>query len=1075
MIKDTIDNYLSAVYHMFSSGDAREESYYTILESFILKIRDIIKQPGLQVTIMPKKTEAGNPDLVIKDAHSGVVGYMEAKDPAKNLEEVENSPQIKRYCEVFPNFILTNFLEFRFYRYGKPKAVVSIASQNSLVKMGIKPAAENEKKCLELFKDYLSYAFPHDLKARGLAQELAKRTRLMRDYVVMEELNPPAESIDKHKENYILGFYHAFKKYLIHDLSKNDFADLYSQTLTFGLFTAATRCKGKLKRELAVQYIPTANGILHDVFEFISLGEVPQQLKCSMDDIVHVINTVDTSNLLEEYYWDGKEDDPVLHFYETFLSEYDPRLREKRGVYYTPKAIVHFIVSSIHLVLREKLNRPDGVADSGVKILDPAAGTSTFLAEVARLAIDEYIKKYGEGTREDFTHGYLLNNLYGFEVLMAPYAVAYLKMAYMLEKIGFHLEKGERFNIYLTNALEIEDIEQASLPGISTLSAESRRAEEIKKKALITVILGNPPYAGHALTKSETFISKTTRTKRIKYQKVKTWIGEQIEVYKWVDGKPLQEKNLKWLQDDYVKFIRFAQVKIHEKGEGVVGFITNHAYLDNPTFRGMRRSLLKDFNEIYILNLHGNTMKKEKCPDGSTDENVFDIRQGVAISLFIKKKNAGTDCKVFYADIWGLREDKYEQLGRDNINTIKWKRIFPTPEFYLFTPAAAQENQTRTYMYQRFYKVTDIFPVHSVGIVTARDKLTIKGSEEEVYTTVSNFSRLDETTARRNFHLGDDTRDWQVKEAQRDIRDSGVDRNNIVPILYRPFDIRYTYYTGKSRGFLCMPRPEVMRYMLQENIGLITVRQVAEGVFNHCLAADTIVESRVTTSNKGIAYIFPLHIYLFPGKNKRGLFNQVLTKESMPSQPNIHPDIFNLFRQIAGFDPLPAPGQIFYYIYAVLFSTIYRETYAEYLRIDFPRVPFTSDYDLFNQVARLGRQLAAIHLMKSPELEHTFSKFPVSGDNLVKCPLFKPSTGEDGRVYINDLQYFSHISPELWGYETCGYQVMDKWLKLRKGKILNCKDMEYYIKIARCLQLTIQYQQEIDRLYPSIEKSLIIG
>jgi hypothetical protein len=1060
---------------MFSSGDAREESYYTILESFILKIRDILKRPALQVTIMPKKTEAGNPDLVIKSAHSRVVGYIEAKDPIKKLDDVKDSPQVKRYIEVFPNFILTNFLEFRFYRYGKPKAVVSIARQDSLVKMGIKPAAENEKKCLELFKEYFSYTFPNDLKARGLARELAKRTRLMRDYVVMEELNPAAESKNKSKENYILGFYHAFKKYLIHDLSKKDFADLYSQTLTFGLFTAATRCKGKLKRELAVKYIPSANGILHDVFEFISLGEVPQQLKCSMDDIVHVINSVNASKILNEYFWDGKGDDPVLHFYETFLSEYDPRLREKRGVYYTPKAIVYFIVSSIHLVLRDKLNRPDGLADSGIKILDPAAGTSTFLAEVARQAIDEYIKKYGEGTREDFAHHYLLNNLYGFEVMMAPYAVAYLKMAYILEKIGLRMKKGERFNIYLTNALEIEDIEQVNLPGMSTLSAESRRAEQIKKQTLITVILGNPPYAGHALTKSETLISKTTRTKRIKLQKVKTWIGEQIEAYKWVDGKPLPEKNLKWLQDDYVKFIRFAQVKIHEKGEGVVGFVTNHAYLDNPTFRGMRQSLMKDFNEIYILNLHGNAMKKEKCPDGSIDENVFDIRQGVAISLFIKKKNAGTDCKVFYADIWGLRQDKYEQLGRNHINTIEWKRIFPTPEFYLFTLAAARGPQTKTYLYRRFYKITDIFPVHSVGIVTARDKLTIKESEEEVYTTISNFSQVDEVFARRSFRLGDDTRDWQVKEAQKDIRDSGVDRKKIVPILYRPFDIRYTYYTGKSRGFLCMPRPEVMRHMLQENTGLITVRQVAEGVFNHCLAVDTIVESRVTTSNKGIAYIFPLYIYLYPGKNKRGLFSHLLIEESMPRKPNIHPNIFNLFRQIAGFDPLPSPGQIFYYIYAVLFSTIYRETYVEHLRIDFPRVPFTSDYNLFNEVARLGQRLTSVHLMNSPELECTFSKFPISGDSQVKTPLFKPSTGgKDGRVYINDLQYFSNIPSEVWEYEICGYQVMDKWLKPRKGKILSCKDMEYYIKIARCLQLTIQYQQEIDRLYPSIERSLIV-
>lgn len=1074
MIEETVDNYLSAVYHMFSSGDAREESYYTLLEKFILRTREILKRPDLEVIIMPKKTEAGNPDLVIKDARSGVVGYMEAKDPTKKLEDVENSLQIKRYKEVFPNLILTNFLEFRFYRYGEPKAVVSIARRDSLVKLGIKPAAENEKKCLELFKEYFSYTSPNNLNTRELAQELAKRTRLMRDYVVMEELNPAVQSKDKSKENSILQFYHAFKKYLIHDLSKKDFADLYSQTLTFGLFIAATRCKGKLERELAVKYIPAANGILQALFEFISLAKAPKQLKCSMEDIVHLINSVDASKILNEYFLDGKGDDPVLHFYETFLNEYDPRVREKRGVYYTPKAIVHFIVSSIHLVLKDKLNRPDGLADSGIKILDPAAGTSTFLAEVAQLAINEYIKKYGEGTREDFAHDYLLNNLYGFEVMMAPYAVAYLKMAYILEKIGLVLKKGERFNIYLTNALEIEDIEQVNLPGMSTLSGESRRAEQVKKKALITVILGNPPYAGHALTKSEILISKTTRTKRIIHQKVKTWIGEQIEAYKRVEGKPLPEKNLKWLQDDYVKFIRFAQVKVQEKGEGVVGFVTNHAYLDNPTFRGMRQSLMKDFNEIYILNLHGNALKKEKCPDGSPDENVFRIRQGVAISLFIKKKNAGTDCKVFYAELWGLRQEKYEQLGRNNIYNIEWKRIFPTTEFYLFTPTSVRGPQTKTYMYQRFHKVTDIFPVHSVGIVTARDKLTIKESEEEVYTTVSNFSKVDETLARLSFNLGDDTRDWQVKEAQKDIRDSRLDRNKIIPILYRPFDIRYTYYTGKSRGFLCMPRPEVMRHMLQENICLITVRQVAEGAFNHCLAADTIVESRVTTSNKGIAYIFPLYIYLYPGKNKRGLFNQVLSEESMPKKPNIHPNIFNLFRQIAGFDPLPSPGQIFYYIYAVLFSTIFRETYVEHLRIDFPRVPFTSDYDLFIEVSRLGQRLAAIHLMKSVELESTFSKFPVSGNNLVKRPLYKYSTGEDGRVYINDYQYFSNISQYIWEYNICGYQVMGKWLKYRKGKVLSCKDMEYYIKIARCLQLTIQYQQEIDRLYPLLEKSLII-
>ncbi len=1086
MIKDAVANYLNGIYTLLNDANAREESYYTILERFILILRDHLKRPGLRVIIMPKKTDAGNPDFVIRDvdadARSGVVGYIEAKDPRKKLLTLENSPQVKRYREVFPNLILTNFLEFRFYRHGRPIDAVSIVEQLPAAKTGTKPvppAPQKEKKCLELFREYLSYTFTEKLDARKLARELAKRTRLMRDYVIMEELKPVTELNDEGnegQENYILGFYQAFRKYLIHHLTKKDFADLYSQTLTFGLFTAAALCEGKLQRESAIRYIPTSNGILHDVFEFISLGDVPQQLKCSMEDIVQVINSADAGEILRDYYEEGKGDDPVLHFYETFLSEYDPRVREKRGVYYTPQGIVHFMVRTIHRLLKDKLKRPDGLADPGIKILDPAAGTSTFLAEVAQLAIAEYGSKYGEGTRDDFAHNYLLNNLYGFEVMMAPYAVAYLKMAFILEKLGLSSRKTERFNIYLTNALEMEDIEQSNLPGMYTLSRESRLADKIKKKTPITVIVGNPPYAGHSLTPSETVVPITARFNRIKYLKIKTWIGEQVDAYKRVEGNPLPDKNLKWLHDDYVKFIRFAQVKIDENGEGVVGYITNHAYLDNPTFRGMRHSLMQSFNEIYILDLHGNTRKREKSPGGQSDENVFDIRQGVAISFFIKKKNGGSDCKVYYAELWGGRQEKIEDLARFDIPEIPWMRIFPTPGFYLFTAAAAPQPAAKASFYQRFYKVTDIFPVHSVGIVTARDKLTIKNYPEEMITTLLLFSTVDEATARVHFDLGNDTRDWQVKEAQKDFRESGLEKK-VVPILYRPFDSRYTYYTGKSRGFLCMPRPEVMKHMLQENICLITVRQVAEGVFNHCLVADTIVESRVTTSNKGIAYVFPLYIYLYPGKthrSQRGLFRSLDIEGSMPRQPNIDPKVFELFGQTAGYDPLPTAEQIFYYVYAVLFSSIFRGTYAEFLKIDFPRVPFTSDVDLFFKVVGLGERMVSFHLLKSPELDRTFSKFEVSGDNRVEKALFVPIRERDGRVYINESQYFSNISPQIWEYEICGYQVMFKWLKSRRGKVLSCNEMQHYIKMARIIQLTLQIQAEIDRLYPLIEKSVIV-
>jgi len=363
-------------------------------------------------------------------------------------------------------------------------------------------------------------------------------------------------------------------------------------------------------------------------------------------------------------------------------------------------------------------------------------------------------------------------------------------MSYVFEEMGVDLNEEDRFNLYLTNTLEMQEIEQSHLPGMSTLSEESRIAGKIKKKTPILVILGNPPYSGHS-------------------SNVGKWISTEIKEYFKVDGKPLGEKNPKWLQDDYVKFIRFSQWKIDQNGEGMLGFITNHGYLDNPTFRGMRQSLMKSFNEIYFFDLHGNALKKEKCPDGSKDENVFDIRQGVSIALFIKKRNTGNSCKVFHSELWGLRIDKYEHLAENDINSIEWKEITPKSEFYLFIPRdeALEEN------YKKFFKITDIFPVNSVGVVTARDKLTIQWTSEEVYRTVEFFSKMETEKARIFYNLGPDARDWKVAFAQKDLIDSGLKRENIVPILYRPFDTRYTYFTGKSRGFHCMPRGQVMKNM----------------------------------------------------------------------------------------------------------------------------------------------------------------------------------------------------------------------------------------------------------------------
>jgi len=573
------------------------------------------------------------------------------------------------------------------------------------------------------------------------------------------------------------------------------------------------------------------------------------------------------------------------------------------------------------------------------------------------------------------------------------------------------------------------------------------------------VIFCNPPYSNHSLNKGE-------------------WILKLVKDYLLVKGSRMEEKNLKGLQDDYVKFFRFAQWKIDQTGSGVIGFITSNSYLENPTFRGMRYSLLKSFDEIYILDLKGGAMKVDKNAEDGNDENIFGVGQGIAIGFFIKRKRPrkirenfeSLDCKVYYSSMKGSKAVKLknlEKLKENGIKVVKWKRLFPTEEFYLFTPG----NQVD--IYKQFIKVTDIFPVHSVGIVTARNKLTIKPNEEEMYTTVSNFSKMDEKFAGKIYKLGEDTRDWQVIEAQKDIIESGVDRNKIVPILYRPFDLRCTYYTGKSRGFICMPRPAVMRHMLGDNIGLITVRQVPGGAFSHCFVTDTIIESRITTSQKGIAYIFPLYRYIFDGEeSKLKNFKLLLAEGSMPRHSNIYPGVFTRLNEKFGMDNHPSSSQIFHYIYAILHSGIYRDKYRDHLKIDFPRIPFTSNFDLFMQLSGLGERLAAVHLMKSPELVRTFSKYEVIGSDLVDKPHFKPFAGGDGRVYINETQYFSNISGKMWEFEVCGYQVLKKWLWDRKKRILTPGDIHHYIKICRAVQLTINYQEEIDVLYYQLEESL---
>jgi predicted helicase len=1000
--------YLSNLFKTYQKGDAREESYYKHLADFITTFSESERKKKIDITILPKKTEAGNPDFRIWD-------------------RIEDSEQLERYLSTFPNVILTNFTEFRLYRNGERIEKISIARPFVIKKLSTVPSLENEDKLFELLERFLDFSLPKTYNAKTLAVELAKRTKFLKDEIVSEEL--------KHGTKSIHGFYDAFKEFLIAGINENEFADLYSQTITYGLFAARLRAEKDFNRKLAYSYIPKSIGILRDVFKFISLEDLPQQMEIIIDDIAEVLNVADAKKILDQYYHEGKGSDPVLHFYETFLSVYDPKTREKRGVYYTPEPVVSFIVRSLHQILKDKFNITDGLASKNVTLLDPAGGTLGFLAKAIETAVEEFESKYGKGAVKTFLKDQILQNYYSFELMMAPYAIGHMKMSFLLEELGYRMEDDERVKYYLTNTLEMKELDESKFPGMSSLSHESHEAGKVKKQVPILVVLGNPPYSGHSSNTGE-------------------WISDVIKEYYQVDGKPLGEKNPKWLQDDYVKFIRFSQWKIDEAGEGVLGFITNHSYLDNPTFRGMRQSLMNSFDEIYILDLHGNSLKKEKAPDGSKDENVFDIMQGVAIAFFIKHKKSKSK-SIVHQEIFGLRKTKYDWLDKHNIKNVKWEKIKPNSEFYLFT----QSNELLFEKYNSYSKVTDLFDLSSNGLFTARDSFVIDFDFKKLKKRINQFVdlKVDTDILKQTYGLKEN-KNWEISDRRQNFKQVEDLEKYYTQILYRPFDVRWIFYHDE---LIERSRKSFMSNMLNENLAFCVGRQfsvIGSNNYDIVYITESIVD--LNLYRRGGELVFPLYIY--PETDKKDLFSE---HESGEKKPNIKSELFEELK--TNFKKEVSPEEIFFYIYSILYSNSYRTKYLEFLKIDFPRIPFTKDYKLFIKLGKFGKQLADLHLLKSKDLDKTISKFQGKGNNKVEKPNY-----ENEKVFINKEQYFDGIKEEVWQYQIGGYQVCEKWLKDRKDRALTLDEIKIYCKIVTALSKTIELQKEIDKYFEEVEKTV---
>ena len=1090
-----IDKYLADLAEDHDTGSASENSYrhafYGLIKQLAPDNVKIIDEP-LNVT------DCGNPDYVIMQGDLPL-GFIETKKLGKDLDNAQDKAQFERYRNALDNLIITNYIHFRFFKEGSLQDEISIAS---LQHDKIKPDKDSYMMFSRRIEEFCSFRPQRITSSARLAKLMASKASLLENILERalsydENKNSKAADADTQlglvamdvQSEYnvnteLQNQYQGFKDVLIGDLQPKDFADIYAQTLAYGMFAARLNDKTPttFSRQEAAELIPSTTPFLKKLFNHIAGPDIDHRIKVTVDNLAEVFSATDTKSLLSDFASEARGEDLIVHFYETFLAAYDPNLRKSRGTYYTPNPVVDFIVRGVDHLLKEEFNLKDGLASSDkttveidipanvsdntnrkemkkekrevhkVQILDPATGTGTFLANVV---LNIYRNKFAsqKGAWSSYVENHLLPRVHGFEIMMAPYAMSHLKLDFLFrQETLYKISGSRRLNIFLTNALE-DTHPNTTLLFASWLSAEAAEANRIKREVPVMVILGNPPYNGTSKNRGN-------------------WIMKLMEDYKKEPGgkEKLKERNSKWLDDDYVKFMRYGQYLIEKNGEGILAYINPHGFLDNRTFRGMRWQLLKAYDKIYILDLHGNAKKKEAAPDGSPDKNVFDIQQGVAINFFVKtgKKSTSALAEVHHYDIYGSREDKYQFLREESLDAVQFEKLSNVAPMYFMRPRDFSLGKE----YQSGFALSELFPVNSVGIVTARDKFTIHESEKSLCQTINKFMSLDLEEARMHFGLGKDVRDWKVADAKIDLREDWPNKTKISRINYRPFDARFTYYTGRSRGFHCMPRNEVMQHFLGgKNVGLAMCRQFKAGdQYAHAFITNLIMESSyVSNRTSEIASCFPLYLYpevgtaptqRIPNLDK-GIIAEIEKRLGLPCADD---EVASAGKKSF------APIDLLDYCYAVLYSPAYRARYNEFLKSDFPRVPYPKDKSAFWKLIAKGSELRQLHLFESSKLESEITSYPVSGDNRISRRIvsgdweIKNKNKQLGRIWINDKQYFDKVPLVCWEYNVGGYKPSQKWLKDRVGQVLDYDAITHYQKIIVALSETIRLQGEINKI-----------
>jgi type I restriction-modification system DNA methylase subunit len=1075
MAEDAFDKYLAEINKAYLRGDATEHTHRPALKA-------LIEAFGQKYTATnePRQIACGAPDILVSSRKRKIdfrIGYIECKDIGVDLKKEEKTEQIKkRYLPSLQNFILTDYIEFRWYTQGQIRLTTQLGREG---KGGAFESTKQSKKDVEeMMRGFLEHEPEKIASAKELAVCMGHMARLLGD-VTVKTFEQEEETGALHNQ------LEAFKEVLIHDLKKEQFADMYAQTICYGLFTAACYIeditifgedkyarfhgmKGKPReftRKEAAYLLPKTNPFLRKLFGHIAGPDLDDRIAWLVDDVVTLLRECRMEVILRDFARKKARRDPVVHFYETFLAEYDPKLRKTRGVYYTPDPVVSYIVRSVDWLLKEKFGLKRGLADESkiktdkrechrVLILDPAVGTGTFLFETIDLIHSKF--KQQKGMWSGYVRDHLLPRLFGFELQMAPYAICHMKLGLELAETGYDFSSDERVGVYLTNTLEEAEKTSKALFA-HWLSEEASAASEIKRDLPIMVVVGNPPYAGISANRGE-------------------WITKLVEEYKKIDGKDLEEKKI-WIKNDYVKFIRFGQWRIEQTGQGILAFITDHSYLDSPTFRGMRYQLLNCFDEIYILNLHGNSKRREKDPNGEKDENVFDITQGTVISIFVKKQEKGKKARIFYGDLWGKRENKYDKLMSIDATDYD-KEIDPSAPFYQFIPVNIEDQDE----YNIGMKVSDIFVIGSNGVQTSRDGLVVDFDMELLKERIEDFISLSKSEdevrekyfGRKNSgkYASGDTRGWTLGEARIKLRSDSGWKDRIYKYAYRPFDERLVLY---SSIMVDWPRAEIMSHLTKTNYALCVGRAglVASGGWDIVFCVGTICDHNLFY--RGSSMNFPL--YLYPGIGNQKIWdlaNWAISKEERI--PNIKREfVEELVEKIklefvsdgkGDFKSTFGPEDIFDYIYGAFHSPEYRSRYAEFLKTDFPRVPWPKNREVFRKVCEVGKQLVRIHSMKAEILEEAERRvlFNVEGSGIIEegHPKYiaHADNPEQGKVYINKDQFFKGVRPDVWEFHIGGYQVCEKWLKDRRERPLRYDDINHYQKIVVALGETIRLMKE---------------